>query len=268
MTLYPRPTSWLHLFHNLFLVRLPPEDVRTAVLSAAAFNVLGMPLALVMLRNSTAPIWPEFFSIGVGLIILGFSYSAKTQTARLPSLFVLNATAVSFALYFMNAYEYAPGFHGTPFQASKLGTLVASLLAPGFLSGLLAICIHAGSSVFQFLFYPMEIQAAMGDTEPWAIIAFGLAGFVTLIYRFRVTQLLEISYRAQSEAETEKKLASSFLELRDLMNTPLQSIEISATLLKEKGGADPELLRLLQASCEKLRKLNDLLKKYEEGTSK
>jgi hypothetical protein len=180
----------------------------------------------------------------------------------------LNAGAVSFALCLV--YAYSPYFAAgdkswVPFQASKLGAMVAGLLAPGFTIGLVGIGLHAGSSVVQFLSFPREMQAPWIGEEPWATLAFGLAGVFVLVLRFRIRQLEMERIEAQAEAEATRRLALSFLELRDLMNTPLQSIELATALLREEIDEGDPIPDLIERSSEKLRQIAEMLKRYEHA---
>ena len=149
------------------------------------------------------------------------------------------------------------------FQATKVGAVIAGLLAPGFLVGLAAIGVHVGSSTFQILHFAPEIQVALGPDEPWGVLAFGMAGCFILAYRFRVRQLELMARKAHSETESTRRLAEAFLKLRDLMNTPVQSIEIAASLLGKGSSNQAEIVQQLRQSCEQLREINRMLKQYE-----
>ena len=95
------------------------------------------------------------------------------------------------------------------------------------------------------------------------MLAFALAGCFLLVNRLKVRQLEIEAIRAHGEVESTRRLAEAFLELRDLMNTPIQSIQIAATLLKGQGSQQDEILQQLDQSCERLREVNRMLKKYE-----
>lgn len=256
---------WLRSPLFLSRVQLPEQNARVAVAMAAAFNVVGMPMQVVISSHTPRiPLWPECLSIAVGIIILGLALLNKfvQRTDRLNALFIINAAFVSFALYVDCSY-----FDGTqsslPFQATKVGAIVAGMLAPGFFAGLAAIVFHVGTPILQFLHFPPRIQAAIRSHEPWALLGFGLAACIVLAYRFRVRQLELEAIGARANAELTQRLAQAFLELRDLMNTPIQSIEIASSLLGQDDPDQKTILRELQKSCDRLRELNHLLKKYE-----
>src|SRR6185295_13493627 len=123
------------------------------------------------------------------------------------------------------------------FQASKLGCLVSAMVAPGFGVGLTSILAFCLSAFIQFqFFFPPGIKANVDVAEPWPIFAFGLAGILALVYRFRRVQLEQKFARVQAQNFAIKQLASAFLNIRDLMNTPLQVIELSTRILRDSSG--------------------------------
>lgn len=251
---------------SVYRVRLPEKAVRAGTTAAALFNIFGMALELLILRHAAeTPRWPELFSMAAGLAIL-FPLATGRLDGRpklQKSLFVLNAACVSIALCVLDGHIATAGAHWTYFQATKLGALVAGMLAPGFVVGLVAIAIHVGATTSQFLAFPPELQARLGFGEPWPTLAFGLAGACLLLHRLRVRELEEEAMRAFADAEATRRVAHSLLEVRDRMNSPLQSIELATTLLDRKK-ADPEAIRhSLERSCASLRELNHLLKHHE-----
>lgn len=256
---------WLPARLRFVTVALPEREVRFATATAAAFNSLGMLLELMILRNSSIPWWPEAISSGVGALIFLAILTGRLQgrVNAVKALFVLNAIAVSFALFEIYSFYPFADHDGLLFQATKLGAVVAGLLAPGFLVGLMAIGVHIGSSVIQFSFFLPDFRASGLGDEPWAMFAFGLAGVFVLVHRMRVRQLQVEAQFALTEAESIRRLAHAFLDLRDQMNTPVQSVEIAAALLK-KSGTDMEVVKHLQQSCARLREIAESLRRHED----
>ena len=244
------------MLKSLFQVRPNDDSARHSTATAAAVNFTGFPIELFILQDQAVSLAPIYFSIGVGLLIFALTFvRIRVVVSLMPLLFILNAMAVSFALY--SIYQEVLG----RFLASELGILVAGLLAPTFLSGLLAIAIHAGSSVIQFLNYSADRQAVLQPDFPEALGAFALAGVLVLIHRIRVT---DIQIRAAKNTAT----LESYLSIRDQINTPVQSIELAATLL-EKNTSDPKIvISHLRNSCAKLRELNQTLKDYQKTNGK
>jgi hypothetical protein len=248
-------------------VRFPVGTIRACTVTAAAFNLAGMPVELLILRHWPAiPRWPVYLSTlaGAAILALAAGISSRRVARVAPRLFVLNAGVISFALYRVHAgLAEAHGVQSF-FLASKLGALIAGMLAPELGAGLAAIAAHAGGSAVQYCLFPAAVRAAIGFQEPYATLAFGLGGIFILVHRLRVALLEQQASRIRTESEATRRLAVSFLQVRDFMNTPLQAIEIATVLLRKKG-EDPEILSSLHRSCERLRELSESLKRYEHA---
>src|SRR5437879_4202938 len=65
-------TAWAQAGRPLLGVYLPERRVRLATATAAAFNAVGMPVQLIILRNTPVPKWPEYVSIAFGAVLLGW----------------------------------------------------------------------------------------------------------------------------------------------------------------------------------------------------
>jgi len=133
------------------------------------------------------------------------------------------------------------------------------MIAPGFWVGLLSILAFSVSPVLQFeFFFPPELKA-LAMAEPWPTIAFGLAGALALVYRFRRTQLEQEIARIHAQNLALKGMAKAFLNIRDLMNTPLQVIELSVGLLRKSNGSSEPILDRIDRSVQSLRDVNSVL---------
>lgn len=248
---------------------MPDAHVRLSTGLAAAVNLFGFPLELYMIRGMPAiPRWPLYLSMAVGGFLLVITLISKSPKIirMFPWLFVVNAAAVSFALFMVYAYAENPPPGFVYFQASEFGTLLAAMLAPGFVCGLIAIALHAGSSVFQFFTFPEAMQNHLAPDLPGALFAYAVAGVLILCLRIRLQHLELKSAQAQAEAASIRRVGEAFLSVRDKMNSPVQSIELATALLEKKNAGDQgAVLTQLKESCHRLRELNQLLKQYEKS---
>src|SRR5262249_36144624 len=100
--------------------------------------------------------------------------------------------------------------------------------------------------------------------EPWASIAFLLFAMAILVYRVRERRLEQRVIRAQSNAEALTHVARRFLAIRDLANTPLQTIEATAALLGEIPAARVHAARLMR-SLERMQEWQRILGEDSQG---
>jgi len=252
-------------FYN---VRLPEGDAWFAATMASLFNVLGMLLEVALVRTIPGiSLRPAAISAFVGLIFLMTLFSRRKTPSLLWAsvVYSLNNASVITALLWTNLQFADLERNWVPFQASKLGCLVAAILAPEFGVGLLSILAYSLSALLQFeFFFPTELKARVAAAEPWPILAFGLAGVLALIYRFRHALLEQEVARIQAQNFAIRELANAFLNIRDLMNTPLQVIEISVNMLRNSNETPPAVLDRIDRSVQGLRKINALLVQHEK----
>ena len=199
------------------------------------------------------------------LLSVLFVRRKRPSVAWASAIYLINATAVVIVLLMTNLHFAVWESHWDPFQASKLGCLVAALLATGFWVGLVGILVHSLSAYAQFqFFFPPELKARVAGSEPWPIFAFALAGVLAMIYGFRRAQLEQESVRVQAQNFAIRRLAHAFLSIRDLMNTPLQVIELSIDLLRKSNEPAEPLLDRADRSVESLREINSVPVQYEK----
>jgi hypothetical protein len=237
-----------------------------SALAAAALNTLGMGLELLVTRSVPGvPRWPPIASALVGLGLAGvlIAFRRRAGVALGSVCFVVNATAISAALWVLNP-TFAAHPHGWwPFQETKLGCLTVALLAPDLPVGLLSVLIHAGAAVVQWWTFAPEVRAGLALGEPWATIAFAVFGALLLVHRRRQIALERVASRAQAEAATYERLARAFMAVRDLANTPLQTIYVCARLVEMRAPGLRDVASRIDASAESLRRLNEILDEHE-----
>ena len=252
----------------IYNVRLSERDAWFGASIGALLNVLGMLLELAIVRKipgtSTEPIIVSAF-VGLMLLIVLF-IQRKRPSVKLASLiYSVNTAAVVTVLVSTNLHFAVSERNWEPFQASKLGCLFAAMVAPGFHVGLLSILAYCLSAWLQFeFFFPPEIKARVAGAEPWPILAFGLAGVLALVYRFRQAQLEQEVARIQAQNSAIRRLANTFMSIRDLMNTPLQVIEFSVSLLRKSNESSRPTLDRIDRSVQSLREINSVLVQHEK----
>jgi hypothetical protein len=252
-------------FYN---IRLSERDAWLGAIVAALFNALGMLLELVIVK-STPGISPKPAAISalIALMLLVVLFIwRKTPSVKWASI-VYSVTTVSVVtvLLLSNVQFAVSEKHWVPFQASKLGCLIAAVLAPGFWVGLLSILAYCLSALLQFqFFFPPEIRTQVDAGEPWPILAFGLAGVLALVYRFRRAQLEQEVAQIHAQNFAIRELANAFLSIRDLMNTPLQVIEVAVELLRNSNKPAKSILDHIERSVQSLREINSMLAQHEK----
>jgi hypothetical protein len=95
--------------------------------------------------------------------------------------------------------------------------------------------------------------------EPWVTLTFGLIALMMLgarAYRRRLIAKLE---KSRAEAEAFERAARLFLAVRDRANSPLQVINLCASLIESRNPEESETVERLRRSLIKLQDLTDIL---------
>jgi len=251
-------------FHK---IRLSAPDAWFGAMIAALFNALGMLLELGMVRgvpgvSATPAAMSALFAV---LLLTVLFIRRKTPSVTWASvIYLLNSASVITVLLLSNLQFAELETHWVPFQASKLGCLIAALVAPGFWVGVVNIMAYTVTALLQLeFFFPPEIKAQLMD-EIWPILAFGLGGLLALAYRFRRAQLEQEVAWIQAENFALRRLARAFLNIQDRMNTPLQVIELSVELLRQSKEPSQPILGRIDSSLQSLREINSVLVEHEK----
>jgi hypothetical protein len=252
-------------FYN---IRLSERDAWFGATVAALFTAVGMLLEVAIVRKiPRISAKPAEVSAFVALLLLIFLFiHRKTPSVRWASVvYLVNTASVITVLVLTNLQFAVSEPNWVPFEATKLGCLIAAMVAPGFWVGLVSILAYFFSAFLQFeIFFPPEIRSQVADAEPWPLVAFALAGVLALVYRFRRAQLeQEIAY-VEAQSFAIKRLANAFLNIRDLMNTPLQVIELSIDLLRKSNHGNKPVIDRIDHSMQMLREINSVLVQHEK----
>jgi hypothetical protein len=232
---------------------------------AGLLNGVGTPLDIVIGRAVPhMPWWPDVSASAIGWAI-GFGLLARRKappSMRVCSiLFVLNTTAITVALWVTGAQYAASGI--MPFQANKLGVIAAAILAPEAWAGLVSIGLYTASAVVQLMTLAPALRGGFA-LEPGAMLVFGAFSILLLTDRLRRTASERRLLVARAEADAALKLADLSLRVRDLSNTPLQTIMLETALIRDEDASLAPRLDRIDRALQRLTALNRELDDYAE----
>jgi signal transduction histidine kinase len=273
-----------------------PRDKLAWQCAAASLvlNILGMPLEAFLERAvPSMPHWVSWASVGFSALLLVMMLAASKELTAAQSswVFVLNNLAIASELFFTSGYFARSSLVWPPFQANKLGVLAVALLAPpGSWPGVTSIALLSGSALIRFWTFPLEVQARLRLSEPWAMLAFTVFGVGLLLFRLRSRSLREEVSRAHAETVVLERLAErqrqesnhlreevqtrdTFLSIASHeLKTPLTPLALRLQLLAKATEAqqDSEFIRQvrshLYAASRQLRQLTDLVEDLLDTT--
>ncbi|MFP2928331.1 hypothetical protein ACLESO_24685 [Pyxidicoccus sp. 3LG] len=198
--------------------------------------------------------------VGLCVALLGWLLVRReTSTARLTSgVFV--AMVVPMLPLFAYAEVSMAATHTVwaPLMGHRLVMLGVGLFAPaGFGMGAGLIGAFALESVL--LWYGLRLGERLPDMvwEPWVTLVYGVVAGAMLAFRVRTRRTEYRLRRARAEAESLERLARLFLAVRDASNTPLQTLQVGTTLLRQRAPECAAVLDSMERALQRLQGLTD-----------
>ena len=117
--------------------------------------------------------------------------------------------------------------------------------------------------VVRYVTLPVEQQQRLPIGEPWAILIYAVFALAMLGYRVHSVALARRMLRVRTESLATQRLARTFLALRDFTNTPLQTIELAANIVRKRCPDLAPVLDRVDRSIDRLYRLNHAFSVYE-----
>jgi hypothetical protein len=236
-----------------------------ATVVAVTLNLIGMPLELVILRQHPGmPMWPPLASMAAAGVLLAILLARRQTCSRacIDAVFLLNLAAILATLLLIARY---PGVDSTwkPFQEFELGMVSCAILAPELWVGLVGISAYALSSLF--LLSTIDPHHAQSVGEPWATIGFVTFSAILLGYRLKQALLERKMLVERVRLEATARLANVLLAVRDLSNTPLQTIALAADLARTRHPDLAPIMDRIDRSIARMRDLDQTLRQHEHA---
>ncbi len=156
--------------------------------------------------------------------------------------------------------EAATEAHVAAFEGFKIAALVVAIVVPFRVPIVYAtIGICAALPVVYWVLMPPQLRQALPVEEPWNTVMYPVIATAILVFRLRGFALEREVIRAKAEKEALERFAKVLLAYRDLANSPLQSIELIKSLLREEHPEAAHLTEELDRSLERLKALAAML---------
>jgi hypothetical protein len=235
---------------------------------ACALSATGMSLEVVFVRSiQGVPWWPNVLCAGLALVLLVLMLAGWRSRRFTAVAFVAINLAMVAAFWITDDRLVTVLPHWTPFRPHQIGVLAVALLAPpGLWAGVVSQVAFLFGAVGHYYWFDAATRARLPVGTAWVTVAYGVAGVTLLVYRLRSIAAERARVRSQSEAAALEQLARSFLALRDLANTPLQTLEVGMDLLQP--GADAVERRVvierMRRALDRLRQSCRVLSSFDE----
>jgi hypothetical protein len=244
-------------------------EAHRAAVVAALLGVVGTALGAVGFWSLSGPALRAVQA--AGLLVSGtvfFSLRGRPPPySKLQSnaLFLLVLVPTVVMAWMIDDARAAHGVHWVPYEPAKLSVLTLAVIAPpGWPCGAVALLMFVGSSLLHHAILPEAARARMSAGEPFGILAYGAFAVVLLGFKQRGYTLRAELQRARAEKVALERVARVAMALRDLANTPVQTLELVRQRLLVDDGLRPQTDRMRRA-LDRLRRLNDILAPYQSA---
>jgi hypothetical protein len=236
-------------------------EARRSALIASLLNFGCGVLAMCLFHLVPWPFIPFAIAGAVGLTFI----AARPYASRRAFLVILQLDYVTglFACIAGTQVQVRLGDLEEVFRAVQVSMIVISFLSPITILGVFWILAFASTAVVQFIVWPMEVVRYLPLEEPWLSIGIGAVAIALLVHRHRSARLTRELAATRAQRTTLEQLARMALAVRDLANTPLQTLTSGISLLRADTRSRQIVLDAMSTAVAKLGTLNEVLVTFE-----
>lgn len=150
------------------------------------------------------------------------------------------------------------------FEGFKAVALVVATLAPfrpALSYGVVGACAVAPVLLYEVM--PAQMRANLPVEAPWTTLIYPLLATGILMYRGRALRMEAEVLRAHARREQLERFAKVSLAYRDLINSPLQTIELLCAVLRQEHPESKEPLDRLRRCASRLTAMGEMLSHTE-----
>jgi hypothetical protein len=131
--------------------------------------------------------------------------------------------------------------------------------------GTITIAGFAGSALLQFAMFEPEIRERLPFGDPFATLAFGGFALGILVFRVRASQVENDALELQVRMKNLERFAMTMLAVRDLTNSPLQTLKLSADLLRADSPPTRMIADHIDRTVGRLQEIERIATRYDHG---
>jgi hypothetical protein len=245
-------------------------EAHRAAVASALLGVLGSAISVVGFWRisdlSLRSLQTLTFLINGGALWWLYARLPPFARSRSNAIFLLVLVPTVVMTWLIDDARAAHSPYWVPYEPIKLSALTLAMIAPpGWRVGTVAISVFVGSALIHHLMLAEALRARMAAGEPFGVIAYGMFALVVLAFKQRGYMLRGELEHERSEKLALERVARVAMALRDLANTPVQTLELVRQRLLTD---DPQLAiqtERMGRALERLRRLNDILAPYQSS---
>jgi len=237
-----------------------------SVIVSGAIGSLVLIISWYWFKEKHFVQWDISFFVCVFLALLVYFKKNQSKWIHVISYFFSIGTIL--AANVLTNYQLAnAGESINLFGAFKITAFAIALIAPSprwVAKGIILFC-GLGPVVFYYALFPNELRGLFSSQEPFSSAIYATVAYIVYIYRMKADHLKKVVEKERYEKEAATHLAKIVLGIRDLTNSPIQTIELVCDLLRRGRLTNEEAANRLCHTLDRLRELSEVLKSYEKA---
>jgi hypothetical protein len=248
------------------------SDAHRAAVAAALLGVIGTSISVVGFWSISGPALHVVQGGGIAVngTALAVLHARRDRTSRrvANALFLLVLVPTMVLTWMVDDARAAHSARWVPYEPNKLSALTLAIIAPpGWATGLVGISMFVGSAIVHHTVLTDGVRARMSAGEPFGVIAYGVFAVVLLGFKQSGHAMRRELERARSEKLALEHVAHLAMAMRDLANTPVQTLELVRQGLLLDGEARELQARRMGRAIDRLRRLNEILMSYQAAVT-
>lgn len=215
-------------------------------------------------------ITPVLIGQVIHLLLATIVLVALLTTASRPSVrravvafFVLFAP-LPVLLWMSQSEMMTRGLPWAPFSGHKLVMIALAVLMPGpWAWPALFILLTAVLALLQFYVGGLASAPNTWTGEPWMTVVYAVMALLLLGFRAHHREVGRRYAQARAQADALTEMSRFFLALRDLQNTPIQTLEIDSAILERRHPESADAIKRMRRSIGELRDISRRLARYD-----
>jgi len=207
------------------------------------------------------------FALGVLIYLLIVRNTARWTKKTSSVLFILLMLPFGFFTWDYHQVMAASHTAWLPLPGFRIYFLVLGILLSGsYVVNFALMSFFAVESLV--LWYSLDLgnlPSVVLAQEPWVSLLYFVIACALLLFRFRDEKLIQKLSDETANMAAMKQMARIFLSLRDRANTPIQTLRISAELLKRRYPDAKDLSVTIDATAKRLTEMNRYLGDVESA---
>lgn len=258
----PTPASRLRESKRAKLAR------RTAIVFSAMGAFSAVIFYLGWRDNKAISIVPQMTFATFSLVGLAIVLIFRQMKAEFSSAISISLITLSFLSTWQNNQAMAKiDLHYEPFIGYKIVALMIAVVGPMYpwiWASFALVFACAVLPALQYFQFPVEARLYMLSPEPWPTILYVTVAVAMLAYRIRMHKLEEQLMHVFVETTTDHRLAKAYLAIRDMFNSPLQSLALIPALLRTNTPETEKIAGYVEEAVGRLEALSQTLYSFNQ----